>query len=171
MSMKARSIILSASLALSAAASAAASGAMSGASASLLGDIDADAAPTSGSIALTAGFQPDPYEISISGPVNADLAELGGVCQGGSNAAPDVELTYFPGGFPLSFSARGRGGASLAILDPDGDWHCAPLAAAPDAARIFFDAPRAGRYSIWVGAPDRPARRDASLSISEFVSD
>ena len=131
-----------------------------------------DAAPSFASVTLTAGFNPDPYRIPLIAGGDVDAGRLGAPCSGWIAQAPDVELTYFAGAFPLILSAASAADATLVVAGPDGFWACDDDGGSGTNPSIRYDAPATGRYAIWVGVRGgRPAEREAALSISELVSE
>jgi hypothetical protein len=121
-------------------------------------------------VALAAGFLPDPHEVRVEagGELDAGAARLGQGCFGwidGTRA--DVTLTYTSGNFPLFFSADSRADTTLAILGPDGRWLCNDDFQGLNPG-IVIQRPASGEYRIWVGTFSRGRPEPALLRISEL---
>lgn len=121
-----------------------------------------------GNVSLSAGFDPDPHEVSVmaGGPVWLEH-ELGSECVGHVNAAqPDVVLDYTAGEWPLYIYAESEEDTTLIVRAPDGEWYCSDDDRGLDPG-LVFGAPDSGRYAIWVGTySESPAQ--TTLSISEL---
>lgn len=128
-------------------------------------------ADAGGGSRASAGFTPDPIQVSIysGGPI--DASRLGGGCVGMIANAPDYEFTYTAGSFPLSFGVVSQGDTSLVINGPDGRWYCDDDGGengTNPAMRI--NDPESGTYDIWVGTYSSGQSQPASLNISELYS-
>ncbi len=124
------------------------------------------APPTYGSVALSAGFIPDPHIVALTAGGPDRVPTHGAECVGFVNAAaPDLDLHYQAGDYRLFIHVDGRADTTLVINAPDGSWHCSDDALGLDPL-VEFDPPLGGLYSIWVGAFDRELP-DALLYISE----
>lgn len=109
------------------------------------------APPTYTTLNLQAGFQPDPQTIQVQAGGDFDAAVLGGACIGMVNGrAPDVDINYRAGSFPLNIYARSSADTVLVINDPQGRWHCNDDTHGLNPA-ISFARPQSGNYNIWVG--------------------
>ncbi len=102
--------------------------------------------PTFGSVALKAGFKPDPFkkEVSAGGSISTNL--------GGVNAniskAPEFRLDYTAGKASLTFEVSSKGETTLLIRQPNDKW-----IANGDGVRgqIVLKEPQSGSYDIYVG--------------------
>jgi hypothetical protein len=141
------------------------SGAMLGA-----GEMNAEAEPLYGRVALEFDFVPDPYSVEVLAGGADDLETLVGEgCVGLVNGArPDMVLSYAAGPNPLYIYASSEFDTTLAVLDPNGQWHCNDDALDRGLnPGIEFVDPAAGDYAIWVGTMEA-AMVEAVLTISEF---
>lgn len=122
-----------------------------------------------GNVDLTGGFVPDPYlvELMAGGDVEAESAS-DQFCRGFVTVAPDVELTFEPGGLDLYISALSDRDTTLVINGPDGEWHCNDDGAGDFNPGITFENPQAGVYDIWVGTYSSGPAAEAVLAISEL---
>ena len=148
--------------------------AMVAATASLLGVVapvaaqDISAEPTYGEKTLRSGFTPDPWTVDLQAGGSIDAAQsIGGDCNGTIADAPDLDIHYTAGAFPLYFSVTAEGDTTLVINAPDGNWYCNDDYSSLDPAVLFSD-PESGVYNIWVGTYSGSGGfQDASLHISE----
>lgn len=104
-----------------------------------------------GEIRLSAGFTPDPYRVQIVAGGSIDGSRLPGACVGTISAAPDFEVTYSAGGFPLVFRTLSSVDTTLIINGPDGQWYCDDDSFGDSDAEVRFNRPQSGTYDIWVG--------------------
>lgn len=130
---------------------------------------DANKTATYGEIALSAGFTPDPYRVSVTAGGSIDAytdTPLPAECVGKVAEAPDFEVTYTPGRLPLVFRTLSSVDTTLIINGPDGRWFCDDDSYGDGDAEVKFEKPRAGTYDVWIGTfGEDPA--DATLLITE----
>ena len=121
-------------------------------------ELDYTAEPAYGSVALGAGFTPNPNVTDVLGGGSVDASYLGGDCIGQAASAPDVRLTWSAGSdwLRIFFNATEGGDASLLVKLPDGTWACNDDAGSLDPS-ITLEDPAEGQYAVWVGSvgPDR----------------
>jgi hypothetical protein len=110
------------------------------------------AAPTYGTIDLTAGFTPDPYLRSIAAGGANEVALGGSECSGYIHAAaPDLDLNYRNAGqYQLAIYAKSDTDITLVVYGPDRRWYCSDDVSGTDPA-VVFDNPMSGNYNIWIG--------------------
>lgn len=132
---------------------------------------DVTAAPSYGDVSLSAGFTPDPYEVSVysGGPIDASET-LGGQCRGFIATAPDFDLYYNAGSFPLILSANADADTTLVVNTPDGRWFCDDDSGDGFDPLLHFPTPETGLYNIWIGTYGNSNLAPATLSISELFS-
>lgn len=116
---------------------------------------DASAPPSQGSLALSAGFEPDPAIVSFqSTGAGRDAADLSASCDGNIETPADVHLDYSASATaPLVISVASSADTSLLVKAPNGAWYCdddGGIAAGNPSLR--FGRPQSGRYAIWVGS-------------------
>lgn len=130
---------------------------------------DISANPTYGDINLEAGFAPDPYSVEIAAGGSIDAQQsVSDACRGTVASAPDVNLTYSAGSFPLYISVTSDADTTLVINAPDGTWHCNDDYSGFDPA-VTFSNPGSGLYNIWVGTYSSSAGLpDAMVHVSEL---
>ncbi|MFN5083178.1 peptidase S1 [Brevundimonas sp.] len=106
----------------------------------------------SGSVTLNAGFDPDPYRISVTpgGSIEAQSA-VSSSCRGYISNAPDFELTYNAGNWPLLIKVEASADTTLVINGPDGQWYCDDDGGDGTNPLVRFGNPRSGTYDIWIG--------------------
>lgn len=108
------------------------------------------AAPLYGTVNLSAGFSPDPQIRSVRAG-GSDYTTLAGCNAYINAAAPDLDLNYNSGSFPLTIEARSGLDVTLLVNAPDGSWHCNDDGGNGTDALLTFGAPMSGQYNIWVG--------------------
>jgi hypothetical protein len=118
-----------------------------------------------GEIRLNAGFTPDPYSVELHAGGGVNGARLPGSCVGNISDAPDFEVTYSAGSFPLVFRTVARADTTLIINGPDGRWYCDDDSFGDGDAEVRFGNPQSGVYDIWVGVFGETA--PATLLITE----
>lgn len=129
--------------------------------------LDWQATPTYDTIYLNAGFQPDPHTRTLAAGGTRSASEAGANCSGYVAGAPDFNLQYQAGQFPLSIYVESQADTTLVINDAAGNWHCNDDYSGTDPA-VVWNNPPAGRYNIWVGTYATSGNYpDATLRISE----
>lgn len=121
-----------------------------------------------GRVSLETGFEPDPYMVSVlaGGPV--DAGSLSPDCNGALSERASFTLNYRAGDtLPLIISAVSEADTVLAVRGPDRQWSCNDDADLLNPA-VRYDAPRSGRYQIWVGSYDPEQTATAMLYVSEI---
>ena len=105
--------------------------------------------PAYGTLRLEAGFPNDPRTINLTAGGNVDISSLG--YYGYVADAPDLDLYYEAGSFPLTIKVDNAAGDTLLLVNaPDGQWHYNDDFNGLDPL-IKFDRPQSGLYNIWVG--------------------
>lgn len=106
----------------------------------------------SGGVTLNAGFDPDPYRVSVTpgGSIEAQYA-VSSSCRGYISNAPDFELTYRAGNWPLIITVAASADTTLVINGPDGQWYCDDDSGEGTNPLIRFGNPQSGTYDIWIG--------------------
>lgn len=141
--------------------------------------LNPDASPNFGRVDLTAGFQPDPYIVTIvsGGDIDVATLKLGAVCAGFVSSAPDFNFERSGQGSLLRiFFVSNSGDTTLLVQNPAGQYSCNddfeglnPL--------VEFTNPAEGTYHVWVGsytanefnpgylmASEQPSSPDAIIS-------
>lgn len=115
--------------------------------------LDPDADTTYGSWTLDAGFQPDPFILTMysGGPIDASSQSLGTGCVGNINDVPDFRITWGGQSPSLRIFFASADDTTLVIRTPNGKYACNddfdglnPL--------IVFTNPQEGNYDIWLGS-------------------
>lgn len=127
---------------------------------------DASQAGTFGSVTLSAGFTPDPTTVALTAGGGTQVTVPG--CTGWVADAPDYEVSYTAGSWPLYVYFIGDGDTTLLINGPDGSWSCADDVSGFNPA-VTFDAPMSGTYDIWVGTYTAAAGTTGTLYVSELA--
>jgi hypothetical protein len=115
-------------------------------------------------LSLSAGFLPDPVEVSVMSGGGEDASNMGGSCVGSISGSPDVVLNFDSSGGTLSFSVVSSGDTSLVINGPDGRNYCNDDTNGYNPVLTWGSAP-SGQYDIWIGAVGDAA--SGTLLISE----
>jgi hypothetical protein len=131
------------------------------------GSIDPGASPVYGDIRLDAGFTPDPHTMSITPGGEMDAREVDPSCVGQVGSAPDVDLYYNAGGFPLYLYVESAEDTTLVVNTPDGQWICDDDSGIGFNPGLGFKAPASGLYDIWVGRYGGGVGGNATLNVSE----
>lgn len=139
-----------------------------GMTATVSADPDWTAAPTYDTVTLSAGFSPDPSQIWLdAGGSSPVTSNLGPNCTGYIHQeAPDVDLNYIAGSYPLYIYVKSGGDTTLVVNAPDGRWYCNDDFMDLDPM-VVFSNPASGMYNIWIGVHGSDELEDALLNISE----
>lgn len=130
--------------------------------------VDYSLPATYGSAQLSASFSPDPYSVNVvaGGPVQAST--ISASCAGSIARAPDFELTYTAGSYPLILRTVSSADTTLVVNGPDRQWYCDDDGGAEGLnAELRWDSPSSGTYDIWVGSL-ASGTAQARLEISEL---
>lgn len=128
---------------------------------------DASRTATYGEVRLNAGFTPDPYTVNVQAGGSINGANLPGSCTGYIASAPDFEVTYSAGSFPLVFRTMSSEDTTLIINGPDGRWYCDDDSYGDGDAEVRFSRPMSGTYDIWVGKYGSGGTASTRLLITE----
>jgi len=133
-------------------------------------DLGWDAAPTYGTLRLSAGFDDDPRTVEIRAGGGDDASGLDGVCNGWIAAgAPDVVVDYAAGGFPLNLYVRSEADTTLVVRSPSGEILCDDDTDDTNPA-VLVEDPESGAYAVWVGTFSEGPTQDATLFVSELAT-
>lgn len=137
-----------------------------GASSSMGGRLDWSLNPTYGVIHLNSGFTPDPHVRSVSAGGALDASNTASGCRGFAATAPDLELNYNAGGYPLNLYAKSGSDVTLIVNAPDGSWYCNDDTSGTNP-HVGFNSPMSGQYHIWIGTYRSGSMPESVLYISE----
>jgi hypothetical protein len=130
--------------------------------------------PAYGTIALAAGFQPDPHTQAIAAGGSIDASSLGQPgCVGFIAQAPDyrVNWTAGSGALPLIFSVAAEADTTLVINDAQGNWVCDDDGGDSGMnPSVRFENAASGQYDIWVGTYAQGGLQDSTLHVSELYT-
>lgn len=114
-------------------------------------NLNTNATGTFGQIQLQAGFQPDPYGVTVSAGGAIESTRASEDCMAGYVAQrPSFTLRYTSGDFPLYIAATSDADTTLVVRTPNGQWVCNDDSEGLNPV-VSFEDPRSGRYQIWVG--------------------
>jgi hypothetical protein len=129
--------------------------------------LNTGATGTFGQVRLRSGFTPDPHQTTLNAGGPVDASTRGEACNGNVASRPSFSLRYTAGELPLIIYAESEADTTLLVRAPDGSFHCNDDSVGLNPV-VRFDAPRNGRYQIWVGRFGEDAEAaSAVLSISE----
>jgi hypothetical protein len=120
-----------------------------------------------GSINLSSGFTPDPYQVTIQAGGSRAAGNTASGCLGNVSDAPDFEVTYTSGSLPLIFRTQSGVDTTLMVNGPDGRWYCDDDGSDGVNAMVVFEKPSSGTYDVWVGTYNGGVN-PATLTISEL---
>ncbi len=124
--------------------------------------------PTYGSVALSAGFVPDPYEVAItSGGVYSASWELGSACTGYINDAPDFNVQWSGATEELFIGFTSSADTTLVVRTPSGFYWCSDDVFGLDP-EVLLSYPQAGTYQVWVGSYHSDEYNSGTLYVSEI---
>lgn len=126
------------------------------------------AQPTYGSVSLSAGFVPDPYEVAVTsgGPVSARW-ELGSECAGYINSTPDFNVRWSGSTDDLYIGFDGSADTTLVVRTPSGFYGCSDDVYGLDP-EVWIAYPQAGTYQVWVGSYRSGEFNDGILYVTEL---
>lgn len=131
---------------------------------------DWSANPHAGTVRLSAGFTPDPYNISITAGGTIQASERFSGCRGYISHAPDVRLHWSSGNnLPLIISVSSQRDTTLVVNGPNGSWYCDDDSGEGLNPSLRFGSPMSGQYDIWIGSYGGDYV-SGTLSISELYS-
>jgi hypothetical protein len=113
--------------------------------------VDPSARASYGDYRLNAGFPDDPYIIYVTAGGDIDASNVADGCAGMVAYAPDAQLTYRAGSFPLIIRTEADRDTTLLINGPDGSWYCDDDSGGSLNAELRWGSPPSGVYDIWVG--------------------
>lgn len=131
---------------------------------------DPNLTPSYGTVDLTAGFTPDPYQVNLyAGGTIASDGVIPECYAGWIAPAPDFRLNFTATTNPrLTISVTSDSDTTLVIRDPAGNWVCNDDTNELDPA-VEFSSPVSGQYNIWIGTFGAPRiYPPATLSITEY---
>jgi hypothetical protein len=123
-----------------------------------------------GSTRLTAGFTPDPHQVTVSSGGSLDVSNmnLGSGCVGYATSKPDFILHVSGNSSMLRFYNIGNGDTGLVINDASGRWHCNDDSyGGTDPTVTINNAPQ-GQYDIWVTSYRSNENLSSTLHITEL---
>ena len=122
------------------------------------------------SVALQAGFTPDPHTIQVRAGGSDRNAISGNGCAGYiNNGQPTLSVDYTAGDGRFAIFVRAEEDTTLLVRDPGGAWHCSDDYDGSNPA-VIFDTPASGTYHVWVGTYTQDAaNHPATIGISGRV--
>lgn len=102
--------------------------------------------PNFGTYSLSAGFQPDPAEVSVVAGGSINASNISSSCAGSISNAPDVRLNWSGG--RITLGARSGSDTTIVVNGANGQWYCADDTNGLDPAVTLSGS---GQYDIWIG--------------------
>jgi serine protease Do len=134
------------------------------------GRLDFTETPHFGSVALAAGFSPDPHTVTMASGGEVDVAYVGGACTGYAAIAPDFRVSW-SGQTPqmrIFFAADDGGDTTILVNGPDGSWVCNDDAETGTLdPMVVIEGAATGQYDIWVASYSAGDFVDGTLYVSE----
>ncbi|WP_233350725.1 hypothetical protein [Maricaulis maris] len=130
---------------------------------------DTSAPPSFGSVNLSAGFTPDPYNVTLTSGGQLRASNISSSCRGWIANAPDYSVYYQAGNmFDLTIGSVSSSDTTLVVNGPYGNWYCDDDSGEGLNPSLTFNNPQSGRYDIWVGSYSEGDYAQATLSVSEL---
>ncbi len=131
-------------------------------------DIAPGYAPTYGTVSLSSGFTPDPYEVAVTsgGSVSARAA-LGSECAGYINDVPDFNVRWSGATQDLYIGFTSSADTTIVVRTPSGFYWCSDDVYGLDP-EVWLAYPAAGTYQVWVGSYDSGEYNAGTLYVSEI---
>ena len=134
-------------------------------------NINSGASGTYGQTSLRAGFEPDPYTVSVLGGGPIDATDVNADCNGGyiaQRASFTLRYTANTTEYPnLYIGATSDADTTIVVRTPNGQWVCNDDSNSLNPM-VTIEQPRNGRYQIWVGRfGTENENAQATLYISE----
>lgn len=133
-------------------------------------NLNTGATGTYGQTQLRAGFEPDPFNISVLGGGAIDMGDINADCNGfvAQRASFTLRYTANVADFPtLYIGATSDADTTIAVRTPNGQWVCNDDASGLNPM-VAIEQPRTGRYQIWVG---RYGTENENAQAQLFVSE
>ncbi|MGD2133566.1 MAG: peptidase S1 [Maricaulaceae bacterium] len=124
--------------------------------------------PTYGSVSLSSGFTPDPYQATLTSGGAMRASNLGGGCNGWIAEHMDYGIYYEAGSFDLTISARSNSDTTLVVMGPGEILYCDDDSGDGLNPMITIKNPRSGAYGVWLGSYSEGVFATSTLSISEL---
>lgn len=130
---------------------------------------DTSAPASYGSVSLSSGFTPDPYNVTLTSGGQIRASNISSSCRGWIANAPDFSVYYEAGNmFDLTIGSVASSDTTLVVNGPYGNWYCDDDSGEGLNPSLTFSNPQSGRYDIWVGSYSEGDYAQATLSISEL---
>ena len=124
--------------------------------------------PHFGTVTLSEGFLPDPWNRRVTAGGRNDLSNCGINAWGWVATRPDYRLQYTTSGASaLSFIIQSNIDTVLLVNGPSGEWYFDDDGGADLGAALRIANAPAGQYDIWIGSYNRGSGIPATLQISE----
>ncbi|MEO0385348.1 MAG: peptidase S1 [Pseudomonadota bacterium] len=124
--------------------------------------------PHFGTVNLTEGFLPDPWNRSVTAGGRNDVSNCGIGAWGWVARRPDYRLQYSTSGASaLTFIIQSNVDTVLLVNGPSGQWFFDDDGGVDLGAQLRIGNAPSGQYDIWIGSYNRGSGIPATLQISE----
>lgn len=119
-----------------------------------------------GTVALHAGFNPDPHVVHGTAKGEVSASSIHEKCEGWISEKPDYLLDSETAFFRLYILARAEDDIALVVRDPDGKVLCNRDRKGTNSPRVHADLPL-GTTELWVSVKRKGAQAPYNLGFSE----
>jgi len=136
--------------------------------------LDYSLEPHFSSFSLTAGFEPDPYNISgtSGGEIDVSAMGIGSDCTGYAAEAPDYRLNWSGSTSDLKIFFKASTGGEDAVLivnTPDGSWICNDDAHSSTLnPMVLLGGKTEGQFDIWIASLSSGDYIEGELTVTEL---
>lgn len=124
--------------------------------------------PHFGTINLTEGFLPDPWNRNVTAGGQNEISNCGIGGWGWVARRPDYRIQYrTSGSSALTFIIQSNIDTVLLVNDPNGRWYFDDDGGQDLGAALRIGNAPAGQYDVWIGSYNRGSGIPATLQISE----
>jgi hypothetical protein len=124
--------------------------------------------PHFGTVNLTEGFLPDPWNRNVTAGGQNEISNCGIGAWGWVARRPDYRVQYSTSGASaLTFIIQSNVDTVLLVNDPFGNWYFDDDGGVDLGAQLRIAKAPAGQYDVWIGSYNRGSGIPATLQISE----
>ncbi|WP_375573529.1 hypothetical protein ABWH92_07425 [Ahrensia marina] len=124
--------------------------------------------PHFGTVNLTEGFLPDPWNRNVTAGGGNDVSNCGIGAWGWVATCPDYRIQYrTSGASALTFIIQSNIDTVLLVNGPSGEWYFDDDGGVDLGAQLRIANAPAGQYDVWIGSYNRGSGIPATLQISE----
>lgn len=132
---------------------------------------DRNVAPSEGTVALIAQFEPDPRIAMVMAGGRINVSDTVPACSGFISSRPLIRLKYAsdpsPAAMPLFIHAFSLVDTTILVNAPDGRWYCNDDGFNGQNPMLIFSPAMKGEYEIWLGTHAPGKMQSALVAFSE----